>query len=127
MSRHSWHDLAGKIDGNDLRPSGPTNVFVQELSLDGMSLTGTRRAILTHARPWEGDVIEGGWLLRRGEPREQLRPKYHGGSSASNAVIRTPRPSGRLAARRAATSRRIATAAALSSAPRKTWPPLAPR
>lgn len=61
------HYLYWKIDGNDFRPPEPTNVFVQELSPDGMSLLGTRRAILTNDRPWEGEVIEGGWLLRRGD------------------------------------------------------------
>lgn len=74
IDAHYFHDherdgrryLYWKEDGNDLRPMGRTPIFVQELASDGLSLVGCRREVLTNDRAWEGDLIEGPWVVRRG-------------------------------------------------------------
>ena len=69
---HQFQDRDGrnylywKEDANDLRPKEPTRIFVQELSHDGMSLVGSRREVLRNDREWEGDLVEGPWVLRHG-------------------------------------------------------------
>jgi xylan 1,4-beta-xylosidase len=58
--------LVWKADGNDAEPDQPTSIFAQRLSEDGTRLTGRRREILRNTEPWEGHVIEGSFILRRG-------------------------------------------------------------
>ncbi len=58
--------LYWKADGNDLRPKEHTPIFVQELAHDGLSLVGSRREVLTNDREWEGDLVEGPWVMRHG-------------------------------------------------------------
>jgi hypothetical protein len=53
-------------DGNDLRPRERTPVYVQPLAADGLSLTGRRVEVLVNDREWEGDLVEGPWVERRG-------------------------------------------------------------
>lgn len=74
IDSHVFHDrertgkryLYWKLDGNDLRPKGHTPIYVQELSADGLSLAGAREEVLTNDLDWEGDLIEGPWVVRRG-------------------------------------------------------------
>ena len=55
-----------KADGNDAEPDVPTSIFAQQLSADGTRFIGKRREILRNASPWEGHVVEGSFILRRG-------------------------------------------------------------
>ncbi|HEU5059227.1 MAG TPA: glycoside hydrolase family 43 protein [Kofleriaceae bacterium] len=70
---HQFQDEDGtrylywKADGNDFRPPEPTPIFVQKLSPDGLTLVGERRTVLRNDQPWEGPVIEGGSVVRRGD------------------------------------------------------------
>lgn len=57
--------LFWKADGNAFEPPRPTPLFVQRLAEDGVTFAGTAREILHNDLPWEGDVIEGPWLVRR--------------------------------------------------------------
>ena len=60
-----WPFLVWKEDRNSQGVTGV--IWVQPLSLDGTSLTGVRRKILTATgRGWEGGVIEGPQIIRRG-------------------------------------------------------------
>lgn len=75
IDAHYFHDrhrsdrrfLYWKEDGNDLRPQAKTPIWAQELSRDGMRLVGERREVLTNDREWEGLLIEGPWMVRRGK------------------------------------------------------------
>jgi arabinan endo-1,5-alpha-L-arabinosidase len=58
--------LYWKQDGNDMRPMERTPIYVQELARDGLSLVGARREVLRNDQPWEGDLVEGPWVVRRG-------------------------------------------------------------
>jgi arabinan endo-1,5-alpha-L-arabinosidase len=58
--------LYWKEDGNDLRPKERTPIYVQPLAKDGLSLTGERRWVLVNDREWEGDLVEGPWVIHRG-------------------------------------------------------------
>lgn len=72
IDSHFFQDRDGrrylywKLDGNDLRPKERTPVFVQELAPDGLSLVGPKREVLTNDLEWEGDLVEGPWVVRRG-------------------------------------------------------------
>ena len=72
IDSHYFEDRDGrrylywKADGNDLRPKEATPIYVQELAHDGLSLTGGRRPVLENDRDWEGDLVEGPWVVRRG-------------------------------------------------------------
>lgn len=72
IDTHYFQDRDGqgylywKLDGNDLRPKEHTPIFVQPLSRDGLSLVGQRREVLTNDQEWEGDLVEGPWVVRRG-------------------------------------------------------------
>jgi beta-xylosidase len=72
IDSHCFEDRDGrrylywKADGNDLRPKERTPIYVQELGGDGQSLSGPRRAVLENDRDWEGDLVEGPWVVRRG-------------------------------------------------------------
>jgi xylan 1,4-beta-xylosidase len=63
-NKTGWPFLVWKEDRNT---DGVTTViWVQPLSLDGRTLTGVRRKILTATgRGWEGGVIEGPQIIRR--------------------------------------------------------------
>ncbi len=57
--------LLWKEDGNSRKL--PTPIWIQRLSEDGLKLVGERREILRNDVPWEGAVVEGPFVLRRGE------------------------------------------------------------
>lgn len=59
--------LVWKADGNDARPLQPTSIYAQQLSEDATKLLGKRKEILRNDAPWEGNVTEGSFILRRGD------------------------------------------------------------
>jgi arabinan endo-1,5-alpha-L-arabinosidase len=56
--------LAWKEDGNAV--GKPTPIHGQALAADGMSLTGTRKDLITNDQTWEGAVVEAPWVVARG-------------------------------------------------------------
>lgn len=56
--------LTWKEDGNSRKR--PTPLWAQPLSEDGTRLTGEPREIFRNEAPWEGHLVEGQFLLRRG-------------------------------------------------------------
>jgi beta-xylosidase len=57
--------LLWKEDGNSRKL--PTPIWLQRLRDDGLALVGERKEILRNDVPWEGAVVEGPYVLRRGE------------------------------------------------------------
>ncbi len=57
--------LIWKEDGNSR--ALPTTIWIQPLSADGLRLVGEARVILRNDAPWEGPVVEGPSVVRRGE------------------------------------------------------------
>ena len=56
--------LLWKDDGN---ASGkPTPIWAQRLAADGLSLVGTPTQLITNDQTWEGALVEGPFLVRRG-------------------------------------------------------------
>ncbi|HEU4753251.1 MAG TPA: glycoside hydrolase family 43 protein, partial [Armatimonadota bacterium] len=72
IDSHYFQDRDGrrylywKQDGNDLRPMERTPIYAQELAPDGLSLVGQPHPVLQNDRDWEGDLVEGPWVVRRG-------------------------------------------------------------
>lgn len=56
--------LAWKTDGNSRRQ--PTPMWIQRLDETGAKLTGERHELFRNDQPWEGQLVEGPFLLRRG-------------------------------------------------------------
>jgi beta-xylosidase len=56
--------LLWKEDGNSRKL--PTPIWLQRLSADGLKLVGEKKEILRNEAPWEGAVVEGPFVLRRG-------------------------------------------------------------
>jgi len=57
--------LVWKEDGNSQRK--PTIIWAQKLTPDGLKLIGEPKEILRNDVPWEGAVIEGPFIVHRGE------------------------------------------------------------
>src|SRR5437588_5026558 len=57
--------LIWKEDGNSRKL--PTVIWAQKLSDDGTQLSGDRRDLIRNDAPWEGAVVEGPFVLRRGD------------------------------------------------------------
>lgn len=57
--------LLWKEDGNSRKL--PTPIWLQRLSDDGLKLIGERKEILRNDLPWEKAVVEGAFVLRRGD------------------------------------------------------------
>jgi len=57
--------LIWKEDGNSRKM--PTLLWAQRLSEDGLKLLGEPKEIMRNDAPWEGAVIEGPFVVRRGE------------------------------------------------------------
>ncbi|MGB9181907.1 MAG: family 43 glycosylhydrolase [Pyrinomonadaceae bacterium] len=58
--------LIWKEDGNSRNQ--PTPLWAQKLSNDGTKLTGSKRELIRNdPKSWEGGVVEGAFVLRRGE------------------------------------------------------------
>ncbi|MFN2532814.1 MAG: family 43 glycosylhydrolase [Pyrinomonadaceae bacterium] len=56
--------LVWKEDGNSRNQ--PTPIWGQRLSADGTSLVGERRELIRNDAPWEAQLVEGPFILRRG-------------------------------------------------------------
>jgi beta-xylosidase len=57
--------LLWKEDGNSRKR--PTPIWLQRLRDDGLGFTGEMREILRNDAPWEGAVVEGPFVVRRGD------------------------------------------------------------
>jgi beta-xylosidase len=57
--------LVWKEDGNSQRQ--PTIIWAQPLTPDGLKLVGEPKEILRNDAPWEGAVVEGPFIVHRGE------------------------------------------------------------
>jgi beta-xylosidase len=57
--------LVWKEDGNSRRQ--PTIIWAQQLTSDGLKLIGEPKEILRNDAPWEGAVVEGPFIVHRGE------------------------------------------------------------
>lgn len=57
--------LVWKEDGNSKKR--PTPLWAQQLSPTGLALVGTPREIMRNEAPWEAHLIEGPFILRRGD------------------------------------------------------------
>jgi xylan 1,4-beta-xylosidase len=55
--------LIWKEDGNDRNQ--PTPIWAQALSEDGLRVVGKRRELIRNDAPWERNVVEGPYVLRR--------------------------------------------------------------
>jgi arabinan endo-1,5-alpha-L-arabinosidase len=58
--------LYWKEDGNGADPPRPSVLCAQEIAGDGVTATGERVALFGNDLPWEGDVVEGPWMVERG-------------------------------------------------------------
>ena len=58
------HYMLWKQESNGLPPAG-TPLFIQELSRDGLSLVGRRTELMRNDLPWEGNLVEGPWMVAR--------------------------------------------------------------
>ncbi len=58
------HYVLWKDDGNAVGKKTP--IYIQELSADGKGLVGSATEILTNTLSWEGALVEGPWLIKRG-------------------------------------------------------------
>ena len=56
--------LVWKEDGNSVNK--PTPLWAQRLSVDGTKLIGERKEILRNDAPWEAQLVEGPFVMRRG-------------------------------------------------------------
>ncbi|WP_082125930.1 family 43 glycosylhydrolase [Silvibacterium bohemicum] len=57
--------LIWKEDANSIHQ--PTKIWIQPTSEDGLHLLGSPTAILTNDAAWEGEVVEGPYILRHGD------------------------------------------------------------
>ena len=57
--------LVWKEDGNSRKQ--PTPIWAQKLSEDGTKLVGEIKELIRNDVPWEGNLVEGPFVLRRGE------------------------------------------------------------
>jgi beta-xylosidase len=56
--------LIWKEDGNDRNQ--PTPIWAQQLTEDGLRVVGKRKELIRNTERWEGRVVEGAYVLRRG-------------------------------------------------------------
>lgn len=72
IDAHQFQDADGrrylywKEDGNGAVPPLPSLLCVQEIAGDGITLRGARTELFANDLPWEGDVVEGPWVVARG-------------------------------------------------------------
>ncbi|MGI8965993.1 MAG: family 43 glycosylhydrolase [Limisphaerales bacterium] len=65
LDEKSERYLIWKNDGNSRNL--PTIIYAQKISEDGTKLTGKMKELLRNDAPWEGNLIEGPFVLKRGE------------------------------------------------------------
>jgi arabinan endo-1,5-alpha-L-arabinosidase len=56
--------LVWKADGNAVGQATP--IYGQQLTADGLALTGTRRTLMSNTLAWEAHVVEAPWVVARG-------------------------------------------------------------
>jgi xylan 1,4-beta-xylosidase len=56
--------LIWKEDGNDRNQ--PTPIWAQQLTEDGLRVVGKRKELIRNTERWEGRVVEGAYVMRRG-------------------------------------------------------------
>ena len=59
--------LVWKSDENNPACRRAPRIWSQEISRDGVELVGERAALLARDRAWEGDIVEGPSMIRRGD------------------------------------------------------------
>lgn len=57
------HFLLWKRNGNGF--GLPTPIYIQELTADGVHVTGPRKELFRNDQSWEGPIIEGPWMIHR--------------------------------------------------------------
>ena len=62
---HGVRYLLWKEDGNSRNK--PTPIWAQQLSTDGTKLVGERHELIRNDAPWEAQLVEGPFVLRRGD------------------------------------------------------------
>jgi arabinan endo-1,5-alpha-L-arabinosidase len=73
IDAHEFTDGAGKhflyykTEGNAQRPQQHTIIYGQQLGADGTTFVGKRHRLLRNSLAWEGDVVEGPWVIARGK------------------------------------------------------------
>ena len=58
------HYLLWKRDGNAVGQRTP--IFIQRIAADGVTRMGSPTEILSNDRTWEGDLVEGPWMIDHG-------------------------------------------------------------
>lgn len=72
IDAHLFRDRDGrgylywKEDGNGAAPPLPSVLCVQEVAEDGVTLRGERTVLFANDLAWEGEVVEGPWVVERG-------------------------------------------------------------
>src|SRR5690606_36802527 len=56
--------LFWKEDGNS--QGQPTPIYIQKLSPDGLKLVGEMKEVMRNDQPWEGNLVEGPFVMRKG-------------------------------------------------------------
>jgi beta-xylosidase len=73
IDSHFFRDTDGsqylywKEDSNGLAKPERTGIFAQRLTADGLGLIGEPVRLLENDLDWEGDLIEGPWVVKRGK------------------------------------------------------------
>ena len=77
-----------KNDGNNPRFGKPTDIFVQRMSPDGLTLIGEPVALLRNDTDWEAHVIEAPTMVRHGEGYTLFFSANHFGWEADQRLSR---------------------------------------
>jgi arabinan endo-1,5-alpha-L-arabinosidase len=73
IDSHFFRDSDGrqylywKEDSNGLKPQERTGILARELTADGLGFVGEPVRLLENDLAWEGELIEGPWVVKRGK------------------------------------------------------------
>jgi len=59
--------LVWKDDGNGNVPKIPTWIWAQQLTEDGLDVTGGKTPLIRNTLAWEDDLVEGPWVIKRND------------------------------------------------------------
>jgi beta-xylosidase len=62
----STYYVVWKDDGNGNKPEIPTWIKAQQLTNDGVDVTGDVHYLIRNTLPWEADLVEGPWVIQKG-------------------------------------------------------------
>ena len=62
---NNTHYILWKDDGNANNPPISCCIWLQELSSDGLAIIGSKSQIFCNTLPWEGNIVEAPWILKR--------------------------------------------------------------